>query len=593
VKPLQLLQEKLEKPKIVECQKREFTKIYEACLASPNFEASIQENNQIHTYKLIADLLMVKVDFFKILVPPSLVGVLLSYTHLAGHKGLARMLAELNSYYFPNLNTITRNFIQGCYSCFLNNKGNRKSKIGIYPTPTYPFQEITMDLAENLNPINGYSHLLITQCVLTDFTVIIPLRSKQANETLKAFLNSLFQQFNIQRIHTDNGPCFRSETWLETMAALNIQVIASSALHPSGRGQVERLVKTVKTMLRKMLSTKSDLNWEYLPYLCAKIINTSISPKTGFSPQTMVFGTSDTSTNVFGPLQPELIHPFVRNHKEIVESLHAEINKMVTEATAKLKEERLITNERINKHRVEHSFKPNDYVFVLDRLNIPGNSRPLRSRFHPSPYIVVKPLWTTTLVKRLSDGYTTLYSNDDLKKYDAKSPHFSSLPVEISRVLLHDFQELIEPDFLEIAKHDTLELSTSIPLFQDETHKEKTEFTNQSSQIPLLQEPDDEILKDAKLNLPADDLTPPPDKSNPSVTPPDVPKPSSQELTELDYDELTKDLQDLKHTTPLTDDIVDELDKSSASESEDSDSELEVPNLVGIPRRSKRVKFNI
>jgi len=503
------------------------------------------------------------------------------------------MLAELNSYYFPNLNTITRNFIQGCYSCFLNNKGNRKSKIGIYPTPTYPFQEITMDLAENLNPINGYSHLLITQCVLTDFTVIIPLRSKQANETLKAFLNSLFQQFNIQRIHTDNGPCFRSETWLETMAALNIQVIASSALHPSGRGQVERLVKTVKTMLRKMLSTKSDLNWEYLPYLCAKIINTSISPKTGFSPQTMVFGTSDTSTNVFGPLQPELIHPFVRNHKEIVESLHAEINKMVTEATAKLKEERLITNERINKHRVEHSFKPNDYVFVLDRLNIPGNSRPLRSRFHPSPYIVIKPLWTTTLVKRLSDGYTTLYSNDDLKKYDAKSPHFSSLPVEISRVLLHDFQELIEPDFLEIAKHDTLELSTSIPLFQDETHKEETEFTNQSSQIPLLQEPDDEILKDAKLNLPADDLTPPPDKSNPSVTPPDVPKPSSQELTELDYDELTKDLQDLKHTTPLTDDIVDELDKSSASESEDSDSELEVPNLVGIPRRSKRVKFNI
>ena len=244
---------------------------------------------------------------------------------------------------------------------------------------------------------------------------------------------------------------------------------------------------------------------------------------------------------------------------------------------------------------MEHNFKPNDYVFVLDRLNIPGNSRPLRSRFHPSPYIVIKPLWTTTLVKRLSDGYTTLYSNDDLKKYDAKSPHFSSLPVEISRVLLHDFQELIEPDFLEITKHDTLELPTSITLFSDESHNEENERLNQSSTRPVLQEPEDEVLKEAKLNLPADDLTPPPDKTNTNAVPSllEVPKLPTQELTALDYDELTKDSEALLHTTSGTDDVVDELDKSSASESEESDSELEVPNLVGVPRRSKRVKFNV
>ena len=56
------------------------------------------------------------------------------------------------------------------------------------------------------------------------------------------------------------------------------------------------------------------------------------------------------------------------------------------------------------------------------------------TKLQPSPYIVVRPLWTTTLVKRLADGFTTLYSNNDLKKYNGGSPLFSDLPVEISRV---------------------------------------------------------------------------------------------------------------------------------------------------------------
>ena len=168
-------------------------------------------------FKLVSDLLMIDKNFYKIFVPPSIIGVLLSYTHLLGHKGLNRMIADLQSYYFANMNTVTKNFIQCCYSCFLTNKGNRKSKIGVYPTPSYPFEEITMDLAENLNTINGFSHLLITQCTLSDFVVIIPLKSKTASEVTRAVLNSLFQQFNIKRIHTDNGPCFRSTAWLEPL----------------------------------------------------------------------------------------------------------------------------------------------------------------------------------------------------------------------------------------------------------------------------------------------------------------------------------------------------------------------------------------
>jgi hypothetical protein len=68
------------------------------------------------------------------------------------------------------------------------------------------------------------------------------------------------------------------------MAALNIHIIGSAALHPEGRGQIERLVGTVKTLLKKMLSIKTSLYWEFLPYLCAKIINSTVSPKLDLHP---------------------------------------------------------------------------------------------------------------------------------------------------------------------------------------------------------------------------------------------------------------------------------------------------------------------
>ncbi len=94
-------------------------------------------------------------------------------------------------------------------------------------------------------------------------------------------------------VHNDNGPCFRAINWLGTVAALNIQVIGSSALHPSGRGHIERTVGIVKTMLKKMLAIRTALDWEYLLFLISKIMNNFILPKTGFKPSSMVFGTDN------------------------------------------------------------------------------------------------------------------------------------------------------------------------------------------------------------------------------------------------------------------------------------------------------------
>jgi hypothetical protein len=113
---------------------------------------------------------------------------------------------------------------------------------------------------------------------------------------------------------------------------------------------------------------------------------------------------------------------------------------------------RLFTNERLNKNKITKNFKPNDYVFVLDRLQIQGSSRPLKTKFHPSPYIVVKSYNTTILVKRLANGFMSVYSNDDIKKNSSISSLFEDLPPQVFKVLLHDFKNLLEDNLCTITK---------------------------------------------------------------------------------------------------------------------------------------------
>jgi hypothetical protein len=182
VTPLEILKERLSRAEIIKHQKKEFSKIYTSCLAGEDFEFIDEHDPQQFKYKLVSDLLLIYDHFYKIMLPPSMIGLLLSFTHLLGHKGLARMMADLESYYFPTKYSITKRFVKFCYACFLSHRSSRKSKLGVYPIPTKGMEEVCVDLVECLNKVNGFSHLMITKCALTNFTLIHPLETKSARE---------------------------------------------------------------------------------------------------------------------------------------------------------------------------------------------------------------------------------------------------------------------------------------------------------------------------------------------------------------------------------------------------------------------------
>jgi hypothetical protein len=193
------------------------------------------------------------------------------------------------------------------------------------------------------------------------------------------------------------------------------------------------------------------------------LMNHTVSVQTGFKPAEMIFGKDKMAQAFFDREKLLPVHHSVATNKESLERLTEEIKTMSKMAQETLLKIRTETHETVNRTRMDKQFKQNDIVFVLERYNLPSNTRPLKSKFYPSPYVVLKPYFTTCLVRRLADNFTALYSMDDLKLYKGTDSMFSTLPVEVNKILLHDFKDLIDSDYLTILQHDPLDIPTGIP----------------------------------------------------------------------------------------------------------------------------------
>ena len=442
LKPFSVLEERMSHENIVMKQKIELSNIYESCLTSKNFTYS--SNNE--TFKLLNNLVFqITKDGPKIVLPKSMIGLFLAYYHLiTGHGGKKKLILALENYTFQHKTDLIEKFVSRCYPCQLNNKSTRKELVGIYPIQSYPFETIFMDLAENLGKSGQYEHLLIVTCPLSDMTLIFPLKSKTAEQISHILLYSILQYFHIKNIVSDNAPCFTEKKFISLLTILGINKVVTSALSPASKGQIEIKVKTVKTTLKKLLTTQDSYNYEGLPFLTSKLLNTSKSNKTGYTPLEFLFGNnSQHSTDPFTnePILPKL-HPLVQGNKEKLHEQQVSLHKMINETRQSLKELRTKQTEKVNKTRVHKTFNIGDVVFVLDRSYTVGSTKPLRSTYSKSPYVVLQTYPVTTLVQRISDKYTQIYSNNDIKKYNSLDTTFMDLPTEVLNVIKNNGSNL-------------------------------------------------------------------------------------------------------------------------------------------------------
>ena len=161
--------------------------------------------------------------------------------------------------------------VQACEEC--QRHGNKKSRIPERQiAATRPMQIVSMDLVE-YQGIHG----LFTVDYFSGFLTFDILNAQTSDAVIKA-LNNNFGKFGLpEKILSDNGPCFRSNSFRQFCEQLDIGHVTSSPYHHQSNGRVERAVQTVENILKKSKSNM-DITKALTTYLDTPISDTLPSP---------------------------------------------------------------------------------------------------------------------------------------------------------------------------------------------------------------------------------------------------------------------------------------------------------------------------
>lgn len=451
IKPLLAIQAKMSHDNIKTEQHSEFKNIFENCLGNQNFK--FYDKNKKLYYVLHNGLLFIETSgekLMKLLLPKTLEYVFISYHHVASaHGGYKKMMNILDNYYFDTMATKIKKFTSACYSCFLINSNTYKHVLGSYPLTNYCMERVQFDLIENLPPSNKYNHILIGVCALSDFTLAFPLKTKTAEAVCNAFLYSIFPYFNIKIIITDGGPAFNTN-FKELIKSLGISKVEIARFKPTSNGLSEAKVKTVKSILRKILVSSPNFRWHQKLPLLIKMLNSSISNKTGFSPFHMLYGKTENAKSIFS------VQDFEEKELPTTVKLNFERQTEDTQNAIKIARELIISNKieinaKLNKTRKNLDFNVGDYVFVLNRQIVVGVNPSLKPRFSTDIWTVLKINFSTLLLCRLADSFQSIYAKTDVKKFSGHAPNIE-LPSELKSILSIDLKDWDESNFETIRR---------------------------------------------------------------------------------------------------------------------------------------------
>uniref|UniRef100_A0A8C7F2V4 Gypsy retrotransposon integrase-like protein 1 n=1 Tax=Oncorhynchus kisutch TaxID=8019 RepID=A0A8C7F2V4_ONCKI len=208
--------------------------------------------------------------------------------HLARDKTIDRIM---QIFYWPR---VTRDVARYCRTCDQCQRTAPRPHLRnpLIPLPIIetPFERIAMDLVGPLpKSARGHEYILVVIDYATKFPEAIPLR----NMSSKGIAKELFLMFSRvglpKTILTDQGTPFMSRLMKDLCWLYQVQQIRTSIFHPQTDGLCEHLNKTIKSMLRRVVS-RDGKNWDMLlPHLMFALREVP-QASTGFSPFELLYG---------------------------------------------------------------------------------------------------------------------------------------------------------------------------------------------------------------------------------------------------------------------------------------------------------------
>lgn len=198
-----------------------------------------------------------------------------------GHLGIVKtQLRAKQDVYWPAINADIERICRECPQCQEMQKAQPPEPLRPSDIPTRPWSILGADLFT----IDRQNYLLLAD-YFSKYPIVEPLPEPCKSSHIASLVGKYCGLFGKpDALHSDNGPHFVGQSFQAMLQEWGIKHQTSSPHHPSSNGFVERMVGTVKPLMRKAVAAKQDVNLALL-----RLRTTPVSSRIE-SPAEIIFG---------------------------------------------------------------------------------------------------------------------------------------------------------------------------------------------------------------------------------------------------------------------------------------------------------------
>jgi len=191
-------------------------------------------------------------------------------SRIAGHAGRWKTLELVSrNYWWPQMSRYVGKYVSTCDLC-LRTKIQRHPPVGELhplPIPDTPWDTISVDFIVELPESAGHDAVMVVVDSVTKRAHFIStLTTLTAAGTARLFVQHVWRHHGLPRkVVSDRGPQFVAEFTRELYRMLGIQLAATTAFHPQGDGQTERVNQELEQYLRVFVNQRQDDWADLLP----------------------------------------------------------------------------------------------------------------------------------------------------------------------------------------------------------------------------------------------------------------------------------------------------------------------------------------
>ena len=293
-----------------------------------------------------------------------------SAAHFAERKTLHSLRQR---FWWPQIREDVKLYCRHCPTCQLCTR--RAVPHGHAPMATYhagaPYEVLGLDFVGPISPTSRRNRYILTMVDhFTRLTMLAPTRQQTAEATVNALIAQWVVHYGVPRIiHTDRGTNFMSTIMTSLCERLGIRRTRTTPYRPQADGRVERVNRTVKECLTRLLH-EQPADWDVLLPQVSMAINSTVHDSTGFTPFYLTHG-SEMQLPI--DLIATLNHPEPLPVTEHVEDLLRRFSIAYALAQATMGKQAVRSKRLYDATARTIFYTVNDKVYVTKKVPGPGD----------------------------------------------------------------------------------------------------------------------------------------------------------------------------------------------------------------------------